>query len=248
MRLLIILIFFFLCSHCVLSGTIDPTNQDLKYIEYGKQFHCVGKLCGKDLNDQYYCASGVAIEPKWIITAAHVVKDVRTCKISINNKEIKIKKIIPHKDFNYDNFGEYDIALCICDDDMELTSYPVLYADNDEIGKICSMSGYGLHGTFETGCNKSDNFKRAGLNIIDGLDKHVLICSASNKDKTELEFITASGDSGGGLFIDKKLAGINSCVMAADKKPDSSFGDESCHTRISIFRGWIQSVIREYKE
>jgi hypothetical protein len=63
--------------------------------------------------------------------------------------------------------------------------------------------------------------------------------------KTELEFLIASGDSGGGLFIDNKLAGINSCVMAVDKKPDSTYNDESGHTRISKFIGWIKENIEK---
>ena len=52
------------------------------------------------------------------------------------------------------------------------------------------------------------------------------------------------GDSGGGLFIDNKLAGINSLVMSSDGKPDSSWTDESGHTRVSKFVSWIDKIIQ----
>jgi hypothetical protein len=65
--------------------------------------------------------------------------------------------------------------------------------------------------------------------------------------RTELEFLICSGDSGGGLFINKKLAGINSCVLAADKKPNSSYGDDAGHTRISKYVPWIKQKIEEKK-
>jgi secreted trypsin-like serine protease len=55
-----------------------------------------------------------------------------------------------------------------------------------------------------------------------------------------LEFLIASGDSGGGLFIDNKLAGIHSCVMTVGKNPQSKYGEESGHTRISNFIEWIE--------
>jgi hypothetical protein len=60
-----------------------------------------------------------------------------------------------------------------------------------------------------------------------------------------MEFLIASGDSGGGLFIDQKLAGINSCVMTTDGHTDSNHNDESGHTRISQHINWIESTINE---
>lgn len=226
------------------AGTIDPNTSDSKYLDYSKieQFECIGRLCGKDSEGMIYCASAVAIKPNWILTAAHVVKNSKSCKLLINEKDIKIIKIIPHKDFVYDNYGEYDIALCKTEEDIGIKKYPKLYTKKDEIQKECSISGYGLHGTFITGCNMSDTNKRAGTNRIDSIDKHLLVCSPSvGNGKTNLEYIIANGDSGGGLFIDGMLAGINSCVMTADKIPDSSYGDEGCHTRISMFVDWIES-------
>ena len=66
------------------------------------------------------------------------------------------------------------------------------------------------------------------------------VCSHGAKDCTNLEFLICNGDSGGGLFIDGKLAGINSCVVATDGNANSDYGDETYHTRISELQEWIK--------
>jgi hypothetical protein len=151
---------------------------------------------------------------------------------------------IYHKDFLEKNYGTFDIAIGFSEEPINLKNYPDLYTEENEVEKLCSIVGYGFHGTFETGAISIDNKRRAGLNIIEYIDKHLLICTPSTPGenrKTKLEFLLATGDSGGGLFIDNKLAGINSCVMATDKKPNSSYTDEGGHTRISQFIDWIAS-------
>lgn len=238
-RLSIIFVFLFSLSY---AGTIDPNTPDAKYIEYGKDFHYIGKLCGETHDGEKFCASAVAIDDFNVLTAAHVVNKAKVCYLTINNKKIMLSKIIVNKDFT-ETFGEADIAIGHCDEKIGLTFYPELYEDTNEIGKICSISGYGLHGTFKTGVMFSDNLRRAGSNRIDDTYYNLLICTPSHrgtKGYTSLEFIIGSGDSGGGLFIDNKLAGINSCVLSTTKVPNSTYGDESGHTRISKFIGWIK--------
>jgi len=76
----------------------------------------------------------------------------------------------------------------------------------------------------------------------------LLVCSLKGGKKTALEFLIANGDSGGGLFIDKKLAGINSCVMADDKSLNSNYNDWSGHTRVSLHKPWIDKMIKILEE
>jgi secreted trypsin-like serine protease len=229
-------------SSVIYAGTIDPQIKDSKYIEHANLFSSVGKICGIYNDGSRFCGSAVAIDDHHILTAAHVIKNSISCSFFINDKEFCIKDIRIHKDFEKDNFGIADIAIGKSEKSFELKEYPELYNKNEEIGKQCSICGYGFYGTFETGAKFHDNKKRAGLNIIDYIDEDMLVCSASTKtDKsiTSMEFLIASGDSGGGLFIDKKLAGINSCVMAIDRPPQSKYNEESGHTRVSKFIGWI---------
>jgi V8-like Glu-specific endopeptidase len=227
------------------SGTIDPNTPDEKYIEYGKKFTYIYQICGTNNDKSIFCASAVAIHPHWAVTAAHVVKDAKICLLHHKESDnaFLISEIITHEDYNDKTFGKADIALLYVEKDLGLDFYPELYDDNDEINKICSISGYGMTGTFLTGLIKSDDYRRAGSNKIDHIENDLLICSPSKNKRTELEFLICSGDSGGGLFIENKLAGINSCVLASDKKPNSTYGDESGHTRISKFANWIRKII-----
>ena len=64
------------------------------------------------------------------------------------------------------------------------------------------------------------------------------------REVIKLEFLISHGDSGGGLFINGKLAGIHSFVSASDKKADSSYGDQSGHTRISTYKRWIDFIVK----
>lgn len=225
------------------SGTIDPSIPDHKYIDYGAKFYCVVRIKGIYQDETAFAASAVLIDDHHFLTACHVLQNCKSCSIFIDDKEYPILNITLNKNFDKE-FGVGDIAIGYSEKSFGLDYYPPLYEDTEEVGKVCAISGYGLTGTFITGCKKHDGKKRAGSNMIDRTYRDLLICSPSrlgDKDHTSLEFIIASGDSGGGLFIGGKLAGINSCITAFNRSPNSSYGEEACHTRISNFIDWINS-------
>jgi hypothetical protein len=232
-----------------IAGTIDPHTSDQKYIDYGAKFHSVVKLCcfdGKGMS----CGSAVVIDPHWIITAAHVVENCHSWTVNIGENKYNIKNMIMHKDYDTNVFGYADIALGYIEDPIDLDFYPSIYEEDDEIGKLCSISGWGFTGTFNSGTKKHDGLRRAGSNFIDKIERHVLICSPSKRHQkpTELEFLICSGDSGGGLFIDNRLAGINSSVIGYDGSSNSTYNDESCHTRVSLYKEWIRETIKHEKK
>lgn len=243
-HLKLIILIYFLFYNVLYAGTMDPSNNNQLYIDYGNKFNCVVQICGTYHDDTLFCASGVTIKPRWILTAAHVVQKARVCKAKNNKSVTIVKKIIVHKKFQEHIFGNNDIALLYCEKSLDEVFYPNLYNERNELGSQCSIAGYGISGNFDTGAKISDDKKRAGTNIISYIDKDLLVCVLNDK-KTFLEFLIAHGDSGGGLFINDELAGINSCVMTTDKNPDSSYGDESGHTRISNFIEWINTNIKE---
>ena len=245
MKALVATILVLVSSLISLAGTRNPSVPDEKYIKYGEDFHYVLHICGVSKDNSLFCGSSVVINPRWILTAAHVVKDSKHCGVHTKNGVVIVSKSFIHED--YDNkFGVGDIALCSLKQDIELDFYPDLYDKDDEVGKVCCISGYGISGTFITGEEKSDGQRRAGSNKIDQVIHDLLICTPSKSQRdglTALEFLISSGDSGGGLFIDGKLAGINSCVMAVSRSPSSKYGEESGHTRISKFIPWIKKII-----
>lgn len=235
-------------SSSIYAGTIDPHTPDEKYLEYGAKFSNVVSICGVYENKTQFCASAVVISPRNILTAAHVVKNSAKCYVAIGDRKYCIHKVICHKDFEENKFGLHDIAIGICDRNMNMDFYPELYDQTDEVDKVCSIAGFGLTGTFRTGAVISDNKRRAGSNMIDRIEKQLLICSPSPGKwrRTELEFLISSGDSGGGLFIDGKLAGINSCVLVnGTNPPRSDYATESGHTRISEHLDWIKENLKE---
>lgn len=238
------IIYLIFISSFVYAGTIDPNTPDSKYVEYGTQFECVALIDGIYNDDTLYEGSAVIIDDHNFLTAAHVVTNYKKCTITLKNKKFNIKKVLSHPDFKEESIGYADIAIGHSDEKFNLEYYPALYEDSNEIGKICSISGYGFTGDFNTGAKVYDSKKRAGSNTIDKIDRDLLVCSPSyrhNDDYTQLEFLIASGDSGGPLFIDQKIAGIHSLVMATKKKTESKYNEESGHTRISKFIKWIQA-------
>jgi len=224
------------------GGTIDPSVSDAKYIEYGKKYECVLPIVGvlgDQLNSQFR-ASCVVIDEYHILTAAHIVHNTITQHVLYKNKAYPCSLVAVHGDYEGHKIGYNDIAIARLARPLKLDYYPELYTDKDETDKVCGLSGWGHHGNFNSGwISTFDNTRRAGSNIIDGVDKNVLQYSVHTSDKTELEFLICPGDSGGGLFIDKKLAGIHSYVYATDGKSDSDYGDVGCSTRVSDYVEWI---------
>lgn len=246
MRILIIIFSCFFCCS-IFAGTIRHDVDDSRYVEYGSGYHCVIKIFAngkKDLNlpeKTVVEGSGVLISEGWVITAAHVVHFMDSPYFKFKEKTYNIKRIVSHKDFEFNNFGsEGDIALCEIDEKITSIKFPLLYDDFDEIGKVCGVSGYGLNGFANSKIRKKDEKRRAGSNVVFGIRQDKLQCDMSILSPTALEFLITHGDSGGGLFIDGKLAGINSFV---EGRGDSSYGDVSFHTRISYHIKWIKETI-----
>lgn len=256
------------------AGTRDPHTPDSRYLEFAKKFPSVmrfrsltkvadvdAKLIELFSDDpapdsktsktrptlQY--GSAVVIKPHWVLTAAHLVNNaVEHTILRDDGTEYPLPTAIIPKEYDSKNVGYYDLALCYSPKDFKLAFYTPLYTATDEKGKAATISGYGITGTFQTGGVLADGKKRAGHNKIDSGERAVLVCSPSvGRARLPLEFMIAPGDSGGGMFIGNSLAGINSFVMATDKKPDSSYGDESAFTRVSLYVNWIELQIEQYE-
>lgn len=246
MKVLVSLILF---SFCIIelskAGTRDPSVLDSEYLTYAKDFKYVGKLKGRYKDGSTFIASAVAIDNHHILTAAHIIQNTRykSCVFILDEKIFPITVFKKPKEFTMEQYGKFDIALGYSLKPFNLSFYPELYDGDDEVGKVCCISGFGYTGTFTTGAVTQDYQLRAGSNVIDKTYNDLLICSPSKEDsptRTSLEFLISIGDSGGGLFIDGKLAGINSCVLTNGNSPNSSYDDESGHTRVSQFLDWIE--------
>lgn len=240
-----------ICFYCSITygGTILDKVKDEEYVKYGQNIECVVEMIGTHNNKTSCQFSGVIIHPHWIITAAHTLSKEEKFYYKLKNKLCAIEEYYIHPGYENNTFGSIDIGLCYIKNPIVINFIPELYTESEEIGKMVCIAGYGMTGTGITGATKWDGKKRAGSNFVDRIEKNLLICSMSAPlDKsTALEICIVSGDSGGGLFIDKKLAGINSCLLHKNKDHRGRYGDESGHVRISNKKclDWIKYIIYE---
>jgi len=259
MRYLILSLIILLgLSSPAISGTRDPNTPDSKHLAYGEKHQCVVQVKGKmQVNNTKgeeievtASGSGVIIAKRYVLTAAHVVQNTEDPYIILNKKKIQIEWVVIPKAFKLEETDKYDIALCRLKEDAIIDFYPELYEKDDELGKLCSLAGWGMHGTWATGTIYDDDKRRAGSNYVDPIMFcGMMVCSVQGtKKQTSLEYLIGHGDSGGGLFINKKLAGIHSCIYTGDGKLDSSYKDYSAHTRVSIHKEWIDLIVNNYEE
>lgn len=243
------LVIFLIVCFPVLGGLRDPETSDSKHLELAQEYDYTGQVLGSDAKDTPWMGSCVAINDRIALTAAHFMSDAKQCSILINDKKIKAIRWRVHPDFRMHIIGQNDIAMVFVDQNIDLKTYPELYSNKNEVNKACSLAGFGHPGTFITGPGPYDNKLRAGSNIIDYISKGVLVCSPSKThNKTPLEFLIAAGDSGGGLFIDKKLAGIHSAIGQPVNQKTDLYLLESYHTRISEHIEWIESNKKAFLE
>lgn len=248
---------FLITPGTAVAGTRDPNTPDSRYLEFGKKFPFVVRICthtdGVDKAGIKYtehaCASAVVIRKHWVLTAGHVLHGVERATVQTDDgTKFPLRKLIPHKDYEPRRVGWNDIALGRTHEPIELEFYPELYRKSDEIGKACTFAGWGLAGTFHSGGTLSDNKRRAGHNEIDGASDAVLFCSPSRgAARFPLEFMITPGDSGGGMFLGNELAGINSFLLASDNKPDGTYTDETAFTRVSLYADWVDAQIEKYE-
>lgn len=241
------------------AGTRDPHTPDAKYVEFGQQFPMVQRFRAVAVvpdpkqpdqpKIQLQYGSAVIIRPHWVLTAAHMAQNTADHTLLKDEQEYPLPHVVWPKDYKEENVGFADIALCYSPTEFKLAFYPALYRDENEVGKAVTIAGYGITGTFLTGCTVSDGKKRAGHNTLEYFDRGVVVCQPrKGAARLPLEFMLAPGDSGGGMFIGNELAGINSFVMAADGNPNGTYGDESAFTRVSLYADWVESEIAKYEQ
>lgn len=157
-----------------------------------------------------------------------------------------------------DSYAGVDIGLFQLNSPVNNIKPATLYTSDLEKGATGVFVGFGTLGNGNTGAKeKNDNLKIAGTNLIDGVSSEyysngsekVLISDFDSpsglnnlfgKASTplNLEYSIASGDSGGGMFIDGYLAGVNSYFSK-----EAKYGAFIGATRVSSYVGTIGTII-----
>ncbi|GET40981.1 trypsin-like serine protease [Microseira wollei] len=127
------------------------------------------------------------------------------------------------------------------------------FSDLSEDMQVGTYVGYGATGTGLSGWVRNEGVKRGGQNIIGlgsrlGFSDRVLVSdfdsplSANSSDRLSiplnLEYNVAPGDSGGGMLINNRVAGVNSFIRGR-----AGYGDISASTRVSSHTNWINLIL-----
>lgn len=241
-------LFFLALSSVAVAGTIEDTIPDARYREYGEKF--AGYTCqirGTTPDGKKAHGTCVLIAPHWALTAAHVVRDLAACSITTAAGEHDVSRIVPHPAYAGE-YGWNDIALVHTANEFHLAQYPPLADGTERLGSVAAAAGYGMTGRLSTGIREDDAGLRAGTQILTATERTLLVCDI-RRSGTPLPFCIAPGDSGGGLWAAgsdgvTRLVGIHSCVSRRGKeRPRYAAGEESCHTRVSLFIGWIRENV-----
>ncbi len=204
-------------------------------------------------NGNSFLGSGTVVGGQYLLTAAHVVDRAAQLSFQIDGKTYDAQRWTIHPRWNGSNFNSgFDLAVVRLTEPVSGAPAVQLQHRPREMGKIVTIVGYGQGGTGDTGASTASGAKLAGQNRIElftgGRDRLMQSTfHAPGDGALPLEFLPAPGDSGGGVFIGTKLAGIVSFLAAADGTPDASFGDTAQFVRISQQLDLIDQALRQLR-
>jgi S1-C subfamily serine protease len=239
---------FLLGIPAAMAGTTDDGVPDARYVEYAKAFApyttrigCIGA------DGRRSEATATLLNQHWAITAAHVVAGSSGVVVTSGSAARAAQRVIIHPEWASDTHGMHDLALVRCDEPSPVSYYPPLSSGEEKVGQVVSIVGYGLHGKLTEGHTAHDGKLRAGTQTIERFERSIIVCHAQC-GTSMLEFCISPGDSGGPLFAGGKLAGVNSFTMASKGSTlKSRQGEETAHTRVSLYREWITGVMEAGK-
>jgi hypothetical protein len=229
---------------------IRPDRDDAEYQELATKYPAAVLLNAPD-------GEGVLIAPRWILTAAHMVKALEELKplprITIGKRSFEIQSMHANPDYRKGNpasdIGLIYLKRAVDTDDVE----PVLlYKEKDEGGKTVIIVGHGYTGKIggkPLPKEQWDRKKRAAINTIERVSPRTLgLKIKPPEEASDLQGAAAPGDSGGPAFVETpdgvRVIGIGSATD--DTNANGIVGDPGdweIHVRVSFFVPWIEAVM-----
>ena len=219
-------------------------------------YESVGKLLINGTSDW---ASAVNIGNGYVLTAAHAVSgDIDSLSLMIGGSTYNVvdidNDVLIHSWTGATSAGN-DIALVRFQNGLDDATTAKLWNGDSLEGEVVTNVGFGKTGNGQTGVNQSSSvIKLAGQNVINyygpsslGWSDNIMFQSFDGPDSNalDLEYLTTSGDSGGGVFFEQNgetyLAGIHSFVNSSGGVT-GIYGTSSGATSIDAYRDWIYST------
>lgn len=243
-RLFFCFCFLLLSSLSTQAIVIRHDRDDARYRALGARYRAVGQVGGG--------GEGVLIAPRWVLTAAHVAESFGPFgrHVSFGGERYEVEKVILHPEWVARGglASRRDVALLKLDRPVGGVEPVLLYAKNDEAGKVVTFVGRGYTGTGVTGpARELGRDLRAATNKVDEVNTtSIRMVFDAPPGGTDLEGISGPGDSGGPALLEVggKLYTLGvSSTNSGGEGEHCKYGTTETYARVSTSREWIEGAV-----